>query len=348
MAIKDLMKATKADRYTADGRDELNEALKADVEDRTYKTGEISEKTGLQKQPDGSWAPPKKRGTAPKMGSPEYNKKYGLTKKDVATGKEVDRIYEKQQNRIKELKAKGYTDEQIENDKIYQQTKEDMRNVGKSKPAENKPAGLQKTPGAQRGTKEFDKNEYIDSMKNSKNAPVSRMAREIQRETFDDEIKSTNGDKAKIESLTEKLLSPATQSGIKISAESRENAKNLVESRYRQLTVAENKPAENKPADMLSSKDPAILNKYKPETEEEENEIKKMQQFMEEETGATLRNAILARESYYNNSPSEYKNEAGKAALSNIKKIFGYGTQKDAAPKIRELTGDCKIRVRKA
>jgi hypothetical protein len=62
MAIKDLMKATKADRYTADGRDELNKALKADVEDRTYKTGEISQKTGLQKQPDGSWAPPKKDG----------------------------------------------------------------------------------------------------------------------------------------------------------------------------------------------------------------------------------------------------------------------------------------------
>ena len=62
MALKDLIKATKADRYTADGRDQLNEALQADVEDRTYKTGEISEKTGLQKQPDGSWAPPKKGG----------------------------------------------------------------------------------------------------------------------------------------------------------------------------------------------------------------------------------------------------------------------------------------------
>lgn len=27
--------------------------------DTTYKVGEISRKTGLQKQPDGSWAPPK-------------------------------------------------------------------------------------------------------------------------------------------------------------------------------------------------------------------------------------------------------------------------------------------------
>lgn len=64
MAIKDLMKATEADRYTADGRDELNKALKADVEDRVYKPHEISPKTGLEKQGDGSWAPPKKRNKA--------------------------------------------------------------------------------------------------------------------------------------------------------------------------------------------------------------------------------------------------------------------------------------------
>lgn len=75
MALKDLIKATKADRYTADGRDQLNEALKADVEDRTYKTGEISEKTGLQKQPDGSWAPPKKGGLGSGTGKKETENK---------------------------------------------------------------------------------------------------------------------------------------------------------------------------------------------------------------------------------------------------------------------------------
>lgn len=59
MALKDLLKATTYDRYTQDGRDKLNEALAEDVR---YKTGDISQKTGLQKQPDGSWAPPKKGG----------------------------------------------------------------------------------------------------------------------------------------------------------------------------------------------------------------------------------------------------------------------------------------------
>lgn len=143
MELKNIFKMTKTDRYTQDGRDEL--AKLQETEDVKYKTGDISQKTGLQKQPDGSWAPPKKGGAAPKMGSPEYNEKYGLTKRDVATGKEIDRIYEKHQKRIKELKAKGYTDEQIENDKIYQQTKEDMRNVGKSKPAgKNGPSRMEK------------------------------------------------------------------------------------------------------------------------------------------------------------------------------------------------------------
>lgn len=46
-------------------------------------------------------------------------------------GAEVDKIYERQLKRIKELRAKGFTDEQIDNDKIIKQTKEDMENVGK-------------------------------------------------------------------------------------------------------------------------------------------------------------------------------------------------------------------------
>ena len=51
---------TKTDRYTQDGRDQI--AKLQETEDVRYKTGDISQKTGLQKQPDGSWAPPKKGG----------------------------------------------------------------------------------------------------------------------------------------------------------------------------------------------------------------------------------------------------------------------------------------------
>lgn len=48
----------KADRYTADGCEELNKAREADVKDRRYNIGEISEKTGLQKTANG-WVKPK-------------------------------------------------------------------------------------------------------------------------------------------------------------------------------------------------------------------------------------------------------------------------------------------------
>ena len=59
-SIKNIFEMAKADKYTADGREEIIKAQKAETQDaRRYKTGEISESTGLQKQPDGSWAPPK-------------------------------------------------------------------------------------------------------------------------------------------------------------------------------------------------------------------------------------------------------------------------------------------------
>lgn len=58
MALKDIFKMTKANRYTADGREELIKAQEAVTEDRRYNIGEISEKTGLQKTANG-WVKPK-------------------------------------------------------------------------------------------------------------------------------------------------------------------------------------------------------------------------------------------------------------------------------------------------
>lgn len=58
MALKDIFTMVKADRYTADGCEVLNKVREADVEDRRYNIGEISEKTGLQKTANG-WVKPK-------------------------------------------------------------------------------------------------------------------------------------------------------------------------------------------------------------------------------------------------------------------------------------------------
>lgn len=84
MALKDIFTMVKADRYTADGCEVLNKAREADVEDRRYNIGEISEKTGLQKTANG-WVKPKSGGAAKgteKSGS-QLNKNW--TKEDVIT-----------------------------------------------------------------------------------------------------------------------------------------------------------------------------------------------------------------------------------------------------------------------
>lgn len=71
MALKDIFTMVKADRYTADGREEVIKARNAETEDarRTYQNGEISEKTGLMKTPNG-WVPPKET----KFGKVKQNK----------------------------------------------------------------------------------------------------------------------------------------------------------------------------------------------------------------------------------------------------------------------------------
>ena len=65
MALKDIFTMVKADRYTADGREELIKAQEAETEDRVYQNGEISQKTGLMKTPNG-WVKPPKGKTAGK------------------------------------------------------------------------------------------------------------------------------------------------------------------------------------------------------------------------------------------------------------------------------------------
>lgn len=66
MELKSVFEIVKADRYSQEGCDKIN----AVTEDKKYNTGDISQKTGLQKQPDGSWAPPK----ATKYGKVTTNK----------------------------------------------------------------------------------------------------------------------------------------------------------------------------------------------------------------------------------------------------------------------------------
>lgn len=90
MALKDIDKIIRADRYTQDGRDEVCKAIEKETEDRTYNIGEISQKTGLQKTANG-WVEPKKaRAGAGKAESKPGRDRPLLKKEDhVKLAKEV-------------------------------------------------------------------------------------------------------------------------------------------------------------------------------------------------------------------------------------------------------------------
>ena len=59
--LDNIFDMIKADKYTESGKAELIAAHEAETEDRRYNNGEISEKTGLMKTPNG-WVTPKQEG----------------------------------------------------------------------------------------------------------------------------------------------------------------------------------------------------------------------------------------------------------------------------------------------
>lgn len=124
MAISNLWEIVKADRYTADGREAIAKAREADVEDRTYQIGEISQKTGLQKTAEG-WVKPKSgnsAGGAKKEKASENKKKNSLenakkmaesyrktsNKPIYITEKDGDYVVAKGRDELEYAKENGY------------------------------------------------------------------------------------------------------------------------------------------------------------------------------------------------------------------------------------------------
>lgn len=83
MALNNLFDMVKADKYTADGREELLKAQKAETEDQIYNIGDISRKTGLMKTANGWVKPPKGKQAGAKNAETNYGK---VEKKDGKWG----------------------------------------------------------------------------------------------------------------------------------------------------------------------------------------------------------------------------------------------------------------------
>lgn len=109
MALKDIFNMIKADRYTADGREQVIKAQEAETEDRTYNIGEISQKTGLQKTANGWVKPAGLKGLSEKaeaIHAANSNTGKPDAKKDASSGSKssVDIIKEKGASKINHIK----------------------------------------------------------------------------------------------------------------------------------------------------------------------------------------------------------------------------------------------------
>lgn len=125
MSLENIFDMVKADRYTQDGRDELIKAQEAEVEDRRYNIGEISEKTGLQKTAEG-WVEPKKgkRPAGGKKETQEPGKGNSFPAEKKNSGKAKAPAKERESNTATKEKKIGpfsikYTQSKINPDAIY-------------------------------------------------------------------------------------------------------------------------------------------------------------------------------------------------------------------------------------
>lgn len=148
MALKNIFDMVKADRYTADGCTEIKKAREADVEDRVYNIGEISQKTGLMKTANG-WVKPKKgnAGSAKKdvSGADVINNKY--YKNDVRTEEGEKKILSETKTEVLKSKVKYLEDLKAKNggklgpqgEKSLQLAKEEIAKRAETKSAAEKP-----------------------------------------------------------------------------------------------------------------------------------------------------------------------------------------------------------------
>lgn len=106
--------------------------------------------------------------------------------KGAAKGKKIDEIWNKQQARIKELRKKGYSDEQIDNDDVIKQTKKDMQNLDKE-PAKEEPKENNKiTVGYEKYFSHADSNKKLNNAQvEAINNKIKELGKEKHAPTFD-------------------------------------------------------------------------------------------------------------------------------------------------------------------
>ena len=159
--------------------------------------------------------------------------------KGAAKGKKIDEIWNKQQARIKELRKKGLTDEQIDNDEVIKQTKKDMHGLDKE-PAKTEPKenGLEKKQGYTSKLRENLKNNLKGSLGVHTNKKTG-----IEANLSGDSINKMGSEKA---------IEKSKVNGFSVD-EHFEVANRIVEL-YENADLTETKPDKNNSPDLKSIK----------------------------------------------------------------------------------------------
>lgn len=84
--------------------------------------------------------------------------------KSAANGKKVDDIWNKLKSRENELRKKGYSDDQIDNDEDYKKLKNEMSKVGENAPAEKKQPEEKKNVGAKNSLNNEEKVKFVNKL----------------------------------------------------------------------------------------------------------------------------------------------------------------------------------------
>lgn len=349
MELKSIFQMTKTDRYTQDGRDEL--AKLQETEDVKYKTGDISQKTGLQKQPDGSWAPPKKgAGNKSAAGGEKPTEKHppkvmpkGMHPAEFMKAWEDDakkngykkgqgnewrdHLRNEENNSAEEKKPSIPTDKEVSNslDELSNSKEMASKVIGGVKVTYNPENGFYKVTHKAPGGQEVSRG--CSDILEAQQAVMFRL----------DRIK-----KGEIPAISESLESnPAEEKPERFN--------------YRAAMEKEPRSAFNFKGTVSHSI---------PMNQTDYDELNGLAKFMNEEK-ATYQNALKSRAQALvdgHKSNGDWYPEKEQSIMKIAKAVgfdeelhkfieeenrgYDLGYSEDAAPKIRELTGDCKIKIR--
>ena len=216
MALKDIFSMIKADRYTADGREELVKAQEAETEDRTYQIGEISQKTGLQKTANG-WVEPKAGGAGntkkDASGAEVLNNKY--YKNDVRTEEGEKKILsetktEVLENKVKDLenlKQKNGGKLGVQGEKSLQLAKAELAKRNESKTVE----GSQSEGMSKHWVQKGEKAEFVERTPEEEKKMWQKVAARLSDDKLKQAIKNREGRELK---PVEKIMLEAAKSEL--------------------------------------------------------------------------------------------------------------------------------------